>query len=95
MGRRIYYLKPKKEKQKQEFMRGYRNALQNIDPELIETARDALAEAIARLQENTPSSANNMVPVDNKKNLSIIAKYLESQTGNKEIKSKIKEMLSE
>lgn len=95
MTRRVHYIKTKKQRQKQEFMLGYRRALENIDPALLKTARDAIAKALIHLKEQESDPQSNMVPVDTKKNLSIIAKYLEIHPGSEETRREIKVFLSE
>jgi hypothetical protein len=106
MTRRVYYIDPKKKQQKQEFISSYRKALRSIDPELLEKTRMAIANAIIDLKEHSYSDKDNsasqmsstglvMVPVDHKKNMSIIEKYMELQSGNAKVHEQVRELISE
>ncbi len=72
-----------------------RMARETIDPELLERARKAIGAAAETAQSDKyrPMQAER-VPVDQKKNLTIVMKYLELCPDNKALHQEIRAFLS-
>ncbi|MBU0859606.1 MAG: hypothetical protein KJ667_06690 [Alphaproteobacteria bacterium] len=98
MSRRIYYWNPKRKQIHQEALLNLRNARQSIDPELLESARQAIAEGMekARSQQDIPANEKappGTVPVDRQKNLSVIMQFLELKRDNQQLLGKVKGLM--
>ena len=96
--RRIYYTTPKKSKLAQEALLNLRKARRNVDPETLEHIRGLIAAQAAQLAPEHPSSSNEnaggKVPVDRRKNLSIIMKFLELQP-DRALRLQVRTLLNE
>ncbi len=81
MKKRTYYIKRKK--LVSDALKAARQARDNIDPALLAAARAAIARAIDGQDERTQTAIRaERVPVDRRKNLTMIMKYLELKPGN-------------
>lgn len=81
----------KSRKIREDALKRMREAKDNIDPELLDKAREAIATGVqkereARLDKHEPEGD---VPVDRKKNLHTIIKFLDGLDGNSDFQKKI------
>ena len=97
--RRIYYTTPKKSKLTQEALLNLRKARRNVDPDLLENIRGMIAAqaerqtgAVAPVSSN--ENAGGKVPVDRRKTLSTIMKFLELQT-DRTVRMQVRTLLNE
>lgn len=100
LTRRIYYTDPQSMKKRQacqEAMLNMRAARQNIDPELLNGARQAIADGLerARTAREQAAAEAGVVPVDRQKNLSVIMQYLELNRNNQALLGKVKDLMTE
>lgn len=102
MSRRIYYWSPKRKQIHQEALLNFREARRSIDPELLESARQAIANGLEKagkggssLPEPPKTAPNGAIPVDRQKNLSIIMQFLELNRDNPRLLGKVKGLLTE
>ncbi len=98
--RRVTYTQSfKKRKIRQEALEALRTARAAIDPETLAIARAAIEaqqEPEAPDETQSPESAEaapGFVPVDRRKNLSIIMKYLEMKKDNKSLLQAIRDLM--
>jgi len=67
-----------------------------IDPKVLKTARDSIEKAMLNHIAESPSVEEQGVePVDMKKNLSIIMKYLEIRPEHKAVQSEVRSFLTQ
>ena len=96
--RRIYYTTPKKNKLAQEALLNLRKARRNVDPEILENIRNLIAAQTGKQVVAPPVSSNEniggKVPVDRRKTLSIIMKFLELQT-DRTVRMQVRTLLNE
>ena len=98
--RRIYYTTPKKSKLTQEALLNLRKARRNVDPETLEHIRGLIAAQAEQLapershHATSNENANGKVPVDRRKNLSIIMKFLELQP-DRALRLRVRTLLNE
>ena len=77
-------------------MGAMRDARAEIAPELIEDVRNAIANAIEQEQQRRETKMQlERIPVDKKKNLSIVMKFLEMQPDNKALHRELNAYLSQ
>lgn len=100
MTRRVYYTDEKKRRQRQDLMLNYRKARRAIDPGLLDGARNMIIEAIENAQEKIrqkerAGKPSEMIPIDRKRNLSIVMKYLEMNPDNRAARNEILLLLKE
>lgn len=96
MKRRVYKLTTKRQKIVQDAMGAMREARAGIAPELIEDVRNAIATALEKEQQRSETKMQlEHVPVDKKKNLSIVMKFLEMQPDNKALHKELNSFLSQ
>lgn len=96
MTRRVYYLDAKGKRIRQEALMNMRAARRAIDPDLLQTAREALAQFIENSQQaQRPAPESRSEPIDMKKNLSTVMQYLEIKQGDKHLRNRIQTLLSE
>lgn len=100
MKRRVYKLTTKRQKIVKEAMGAMREARAEIAPELLDNVRDAIATALEREQaQKEVTSETKMrlehVPVDKKKNLMTVMKFLEMQPDNKALHRELTSFLSQ
>ena len=98
MARRVYFWDPHKSKLRQEALLNMRTARRNIDPALMEVARQALADGLARARDAAAADgepAATTVPVDRQKNMSIIMQFIEMKRDDQALLGKIKMLLSD
>lgn len=96
MTKRIVHRTIKRKRIVSEALSMVRETRESLDPALLEQARDAIGAAMDNYQKSTfrPMQAER-VPVDQKKNLTIIMKYLELNPHNKVLQREIRAFLSE
>lgn len=93
--RRIYYTTPKKNKLAQEALLNLRKARRNIDPATLENIRNLIAAQTAmQAPSHSNENAGGKVPVDRRKTLSIIMKFLELQT-DRTMRMQVRTLLNE
>lgn len=101
MTRRVYYWNQAEQKKKQacqEAILNLRKARANIDPALLDGARNAIADVWERVrpaQAEAPQDTARTIPVDRQKNLSVIMQYLEMNRDNQVLLGKVKTLLTE
>lgn len=96
MKKRVYKLTTKRQKIMQDAMGAMRDARAEIAPELIEDVRNAIANAIEQEQQRSETKMQlERIPVDKKKNLSIVMKFLEMQPDNKALHRELNAYLSQ
>lgn len=96
MSRRIYYWNPKRKQIQQEALQNFRAARRSIDPELLETARQAIAASVdSPSMREEPEQSGDTIPVDRQKNMTIIMQFLELNRNNPRLLGKVKGLLSE
>jgi hypothetical protein len=100
MARRVYYMDQNKQRLKQELMLSYRKARKAIDPKLLNGARYIIAAAVEQAHDESrrkerEGKPEEMVPLDRKKNLSIIMKFLEENPNNKAVRDSLIGVLKE
>ena len=94
MARRVYYLDPKGKRIRQEALLTMRETKKALGPELMAKAREGLC-AFAENRHADKQGDGKAVPVDMKKNLTMVMKYLEMQQGNKPLYRQIQSLLTE
>lgn len=96
MKRRVYKLTTKRQKIMQDAMGAMRDARAGIAPELIEDVRNAIANALEQEQQRSETKMQlERIPVDKKKNLTIVMKFLELQPDNKALHRELNAYLSQ
>ena len=102
MRRRIYKLTPKCERIVQEAIVSMRLARRKISPTLLEEAKRSISKAFERIVENGQKAAqkeerdtNGKVPIDKKKNLNIILKYIELCPENQALRNVLKDHIGQ
>ncbi len=104
--RRRYYKNEGRKKIQMEAMLNMQKARREIDPVLLEKAQQAIADAWFSRQNTDNAEADSssatpkhenaaMVPVDLKRNLSVIQKFIEMNADNIALQKQIKSMISE
>ena len=104
MSRRVYYWNPKRKQIHQEALQNFRAARSSIDPDLLETARQAIAAGMDKARETPEKAASpaskadarvpaGSVPIDRQKNLSIIMQFLELNRDNPHLLGKVKGLM--
>ena len=97
MSRKIYYKNSRRrEKIQKQAFEAMREARESIDPALLEKAREAVGEAMhnARQQQNRPDSRGE-VPVNRRKNMRVLTKFLEMHADNPALLSKFEKLISD
>lgn len=96
MSRRIYYWNPKRKQIQQEALLNLRAARASIGPELLDSARAAIADSMQKADEPAPAENRpGMVMVDRQKNLSVIMRYLEIKRDNQALLGKVKGLMTD
>lgn len=102
MSRRVYYWNPKRKQIHQEALLNLRAARGNIDPDLLESARKAIAAGIEKgrgASTEKPAERQqpgpDMVAVDREKNLLTILSFLELKRDNHHLLSQVKGLMTE
>ena len=97
MARRVYYLDPKGKRIRQEALLTMRETKKALGPDLLDKARAGLAAFAENrhAHKELEDAPGDSVPVDMKKNLTIVMKYLEMNEGNKHLYRQIQTLLSE
>lgn len=94
--RRIYHKKPARKQIQMEAMLNLKKARREIDPDLLESAQQAIAEAwFSRQNKEQAAHNSHMEPVDRKRNLSVIQKFVEMNRDNSGLQKQIKSILAE
>lgn len=95
MSKRIYTTAGKRKQLVQEALCTVRETREIIDPALLDRVREAIGGALERQQNrNIRPMQLDRVPVDQKKNLSIVLKFLELQPDNKALQQEIRSFLT-
>lgn len=84
MARRRYYVNKKRRKIEDSALLMLRRTRERIDPDLIDTAREAIAGAIES-DRRKHSKANDMVFLDRRNVIDVVARYLEMNPDNKAV----------
>lgn len=96
MKKRVYLKNPNRKRLVNEALEAVRETRESLDPALLEKARDAIGTAIESYQSDRYRSIQaDKVPVDQKKNLSIVMKYLELNPDNKALHKEIQSFLTQ
>lgn len=96
MKKRIYTKTAKRQRLVSEALTMVRETRDSIDPALLERVRDAIGGAVETYQSDKYRSMQaERVPVDQKKNLNIVMKYLEMNPGNKALHREINSFLTQ
>lgn len=95
MSRRVYYMTPKGRQVREEALAALRETKKNLDPGLLDRLRGAVAAYASNSKPEETADAGRMVPVDMKKNLTIVMKYLEMNRGNSSLYRQIQALLAE
>ena len=94
--RRIYHKKPARKQIQMEAMLNLKKVRREIDPDLLESAQQAIAEAwFSRRDAAQDKAGSHMEPVDKKRNLSVIQKFVEMNSDNAAMQKQIKSLLAE
>ena len=100
--RRRYYNSKSQKKIRMEALLTMKKARREIDPVLLENAQKAIADAwFARRDAQDRETVTkayqteDSVPVDLKRNLCVIQKFIEMNADNKSLQRQIKSMISE
>ncbi|PJB71041.1 MAG: hypothetical protein CO093_06285 [Alphaproteobacteria bacterium CG_4_9_14_3_um_filter_47_13] len=84
MTKKIHHITEKRERIVTQALSTARKARETLDPALLEKARDAIGTALESYQNDKDRSLQaDSIPVDQKKNLTIIMRYLELHPDNK------------
>lgn len=96
MRKRIYHKTPQRMRLVNEALTTARETRSAIDPELLERVREAIGNAAETSQsEKVRAMQAERVPVDQKKNLTIVMKYLELNPHNKALQREIRSYLTQ
>ncbi len=97
--RRIYYTDSKRKKIEQDALSQLRQTLSQLDPRLLDQIREVIAvrqpEKEDLPEDDDLSHSPSKVPVDHKKNLRTIMKFLELKPGSREFQKKIYDLLAQ
>ncbi len=95
MKKRVYQVNAKRNRLVQEALSTVREARETIDPALLETVRQAIGVAAESHQNDKYRTMQvDKVPVDQKKNLTTVMKYLELNPENKALHHEIETFLT-
>lgn len=95
MKKRRYITNMKRQKLIDEAMSTAREARQAIDPELLENVRNAIGAAVESYEsERYKVIHSERVPVDMKKNLSVVMKYMELCPDHTAVQQEIRSFLT-
>ena len=95
MRKRTFYQTMKRQNIVNEALAATRDARETLDPGLLESARKAISQAMRNCQEKTTDAVPaNHVPVDKKKNLTIVMKYLALCPDNKRLHQEVRSFLT-
>lgn len=96
MRKRTFYQTVQRARLVDEALAAVRETRNTIDPDLLHRVREAIGAAAETAQDvkRRPMQAER-VPVDQKKNLTIIMKYLELNPGNKAVQREVNSFLSQ
>lgn len=96
MKKRIYKITQKRKRIIDEALSNAKDARENIDPELLKSVRDAIGGAAETYQSDKYRAMHqDRVPVDVKKNLTIVMKYLELKPDNQALHQEIRSYLTQ
>ena len=96
MKRRIYKMTAKRQRLMEEALDTVRETREMIDPALLKTVREAIGAA-AEQHENREYKSMQLdrVPVDQKKNLSVVLRFLEMKPDNIALQQEIRSFLTQ
>lgn len=95
MSRRVYYMDQKGKQMRQEALLTLRETEKALDPGLLDKLRSAVISYARNCKPEEVADEGKMVPVDMKKNLTIVMKYLEMNRGNPGLYRQIQALLAE
>ena len=96
MKKRTYHITPKRTRLISEALTTVRETRETIDPGLLEQVRQAIGNAAETTQKERYTTIKaERVPVDHKKNLTIVMKYLELRPENKALQQEIRTFLGQ
>lgn len=95
MKKRRYYKTAKRERIVKDALEAVRETREAMGPDLLEKARSAIGSAVEVYQSEKYKTMHvDKVPVDQKKNLTIVMKYLEMNPDNKALHRELQSFLT-